>query len=94
MSPMKAPGKDGLPAIFYQKYWEKIGVSITNCCLNVLNNEGSVKDFNSTIIVLIPKIQSPEFVSDYRPISLCNVLYKIMAKVIANRFRNVLGSVI
>ncbi|KAK2661510.1 hypothetical protein Ddye_000084 [Dipteronia dyeriana] len=87
MSLLKAPGKDGLPAMFYQKYRSKIGRSVTTCCLNVLNCGGLVEDFNSTIITLIPKIQAPEAVSDFRSFSLCNVLYKIIAKFITNRFR-------
>ncbi|KAK2656224.1 hypothetical protein Ddye_009276 [Dipteronia dyeriana] len=94
MSPLKAPSKNGLLAVFYQKSWDHIRMSITTCCLDVLNNSGSVKGFNSTVITLIPKIQSPKLVSNYRPISLCNVLYKVIAKVIANRFRNVLRGVI
>ncbi|KAK3187995.1 hypothetical protein Dsin_027556 [Dipteronia sinensis] len=91
---MKAPGKDGLPAIFYQNYWGTIGMSVTKCCLDVLNNEGSVQEFNNIIITLIPKKHSPEVVSEYRPISLCNMLYKIIAKAITNRLRSVLGGVI
>ncbi|KAK3194525.1 hypothetical protein Dsin_025835 [Dipteronia sinensis] len=56
MSSMKAPGKDGLPAIFYQKYWGKIGLSVTNCCLDVFNNDsrcvldGVILEAQSTFI--------------------------------------------
>ncbi|KAK2657031.1 hypothetical protein Ddye_010083 [Dipteronia dyeriana] len=85
MGPLKTPGKDGLPVVFYQKYWDHIGVSVRNCCLDVLNNGGSVKEYNSTVIILISKIQSLELVSDYRPIGFCNVLYKVIAKAISNR---------
>ncbi|KAK2656633.1 hypothetical protein Ddye_009685 [Dipteronia dyeriana] len=94
MSPMKSPRKDSLPAIFYQKYCETIGTGFTNYCLEVLNNGRLVAECNSTIITLIPKTRFLELVSDYRPISLCNVLYKIIAKAITNRLRTVLDGVI
>lgn len=51
-------------------------------------------DVNSTYIVLIPKNNRPSRVTDYRPISLCNVLYKLMAKVLANRMKKMLNYVI
>ena len=67
---------------------------VTATCLRVLNDGESVREFNNTVISLIPKTQTPVLVSDFRPISLCNVLYKIIAKAISNRFRTVLGEVI
>ncbi|KAI9174615.1 hypothetical protein LWI28_020151 [Acer negundo] len=94
MHPLKAPGPDGLLAWFYQQFWGKIGSCITKCCLKILNDEGSVKDINNTIISLILKTQSPEWITDFRPISLCSVTYKIIAKAVSNRFRHTLSGVI
>ncbi|KAK2664585.1 hypothetical protein Ddye_003159 [Dipteronia dyeriana] len=87
-------GIDGLSALFYQKYWGTVGDSITFACLRFLNNEEPLDSVNSTLITLIPKLQQVEGMADFRPISLCNVIYKIVAKAIFNRFRTVIGEVI
>ncbi|GAU41596.1 hypothetical protein TSUD_196650 [Trifolium subterraneum] len=52
------------------------------------------KGINATFIALIPKVESPQRLNDFRPISLVGSLYKILAKVLANRLRLVMGSVI
>ena len=79
-----APGPDGLPPIFYKKFWSKIGHDISRAVLAVLNSGTIPNDLNHTFLTLIPKIHSPRRVTDFRPISLSNVLYKLVAKVLAN----------
>ncbi|KAL5777196.1 hypothetical protein ACOSP7_010122 [Xanthoceras sorbifolium] len=94
MSPSKAPGKDRMPARFFQTYWDTVGAGVTQACLNFLNSGGSVRSINGTLIALILKIKAPKSVADFLPISLCNVIYKIVSKVLVNRFCLVLDEVI
>ena len=92
--PTKAPGPNGMFAIFYHKYWDVVGCSITNMVLNVLNGNILMASLNRTNIALIPKINNPKKMADFRPISLCNVVYKLISKTIANRFKALLPHII
>jgi hypothetical protein len=87
MAPLKALGPDGFNAGFFQKNWELVGPEVCQAILYSLNNGVISNDLNSTFIALIPKSKHPSGVTDFRPISLCNVLYKIISKVLANRLK-------
>ena len=87
MRPTTAPGSDGMNALFYQKFWHIVGENVVNAVLDYLHSGVMGPDINHTNIVLIPKIKSPKRMSDFRPISLCNVIYKIISKVLANRLK-------
>lgn len=89
MFPTKAPGPDGFPALFYQKDWDVVGLNTTNNCLEILNAKKGIEDQNKTNIILIPKSVNPQTNGDYRPISLCNVRYKIVTKVLANQLKHI-----
>lgn len=75
----KSPGPDGFNSYFFKKTWKIVGKEV---CLDVhdfFSNGAMLKQANSTVITLIPKIQRPQKITDYRPISCCNVMYKIIS---------------
>ena len=90
MFPTKAPGPDGFPAHFFQRHWEICGEEVTSIVLKVLKGEEQLNSINKTLIVLIPKVEGALELSQFRPISLCNVIYKIASKVVANRLKVIL----
>lgn len=94
MQPMKSPGPDGFAACFYQESWSLIREEVSSVVLSFLNEGIFDSGINNTYIALIPKINNPKCISEYHPISLCNVFYKLIAKVLANRLKKVLPSII
>ena len=95
MAPSKAPGVDGFTAGFYQRHWDLLGNDvITAAVLDFLNGGELPSGLNDTSITLIPKVRHPQSISQYRPIALCPVWYKIAAKAITNRLRCIMDEVI
>ncbi|KAL0300239.1 UNVERIFIED_CONTAM: Retrovirus-related Pol polyprotein from type-2 retrotransposable element R2DM [Sesamum angustifolium] len=89
-----APGPDGYTSAFFKASWSVVGHDISNAIGEFFRTGKLLKQVNATILALIPKVQLPSYVSDYRPISCCNVIYKTIAKIIVKRMQLVLHLII
>lgn len=89
-----ALGSDGFHPLFYKKFWNKVGMEVLEAVLTALNVGTILANLNHTFLNLISKVQSPRQVIDFRPISLSNVLYKLIAKVLANCLKPLLPNLI
>ncbi|CAL1403319.1 unnamed protein product [Linum trigynum] len=94
MGTRKASGSDGLTVLFYRWYWRIIGDDVVKAVLGMLETGEIPQGINHTLIALIPKTKKPSRAQEFRPISLCNAIYKLVAKVLANRLKMVLDHVI
>lgn len=89
----KAPGPDGFPALFFHHYWDFISTDVSQAVLSFFNRGHLLKELNRTFITLIPKIPVPNNFKDFRPIGLCNTVYKIISKCLANRLQPLMDKV-
>lgn len=82
---MKSPGPNGFGTCFYRKHWNLNDEKVNYIILNILQEVSMASSFNSVYITLIPKKKCSHLVvNNFRPISLCNVVYKLISKVITN----------
>ncbi|GJZ27106.1 RNA-directed DNA polymerase, eukaryota [Tanacetum coccineum] len=88
----KSPGPDGFTFGFYRRYWKIIKSDVVDVVSCFIQKGYFPKGGNSSFITLIPKTHVANMVKDFRPISLIGSLYKIIAKLLANRLVVVLGS--
>jgi len=90
MHPDKCPDPDGFNPSFFQQFWYVCNSDIFQECCAWLNHNHFPLSLNSTNITLIPKGNEQKTMKDLRPIALCNGLYKLVAKVLANRLKKIL----
>lgn len=94
MHPIKALGLDGMSVIFFQKYWNIVGNDVSCIVLNVLNSNMSMAEINRTNITLVPKTKNLTKITEFRPISLSNIIYKLISKVLANHLKTIIPQII
>lgn len=92
--PNKAPGPNGFPVSFFKHNWEIVGDQMIAVVHDFFINRNLHKDLNKKNLFLIPKIRNPKSDVDFRPIRLCNTPYKVIAKLMGNRFKKVLEKII
>lgn len=79
MHPDKSPGLDGFNPAFYQCFWSIVKNDVVKICKKFMCTGELPEGINQTLICLIPKIKVPQTMADLRPISLCNVLVRILS---------------
>ena len=87
MHPEKAPGPDGMTALFFQHSWHIIKADLVEPVNDFLVSREMDARLNITNICMIPKTERPTRMTELRPISLCNVGYKIISKVLCQRLK-------
>jgi hypothetical protein len=90
----KAPGPDGFMPLFYVKYWNSIKHTVLKAVGNLFQSTRLLREQNHSFIALIPKCMGASSVNHFRPISLCNIIYKIISKLLANRLKPLLSKII
>ena len=94
MGSFKAPGPNGFQPIFYQRCWETVGDSVVRFATLFFETGKLPEDTNDALVVLIPKVAKPESFTQFRPISLCNVLFKIITKAMVGRLKGIMKKLI
>ena len=90
----KAPGPDGYTALFFKRTWDIVGTHMCDAIKEFFSSGSLLKQMNHTVIALVPKSAQANSVGDFRPIACCNVIYKVISKLLATRLCPVLGDII
>ena len=94
IKPFKALGPDSLHVGFFQRFWLLLGDSVRDEVKRIFTS-GKIPNFlNHTFVTLVPKCKNPKSINSYRPISLCNYVYKIVSKILVARIRPLLVNLI
>lgn len=90
----KVPGPDGFTKEFYIAAWSVVGKDFTTAVQSFFLYGFMPKGVNATILSMIPKIDNAQHMKDFRPIACCNLLYKVISKILANRLKAILPDAI
>lgn len=94
MGNYKAPGPDGMPSLFYKSYWQIVGGDVVALVQYFFQSNRLLPELNCSNIVLIPEIDKPTSMNHCRLISICNTVYKVIAKILADQIKPLLHDLI
>jgi len=89
-----APDPDGFGAFFFHKYWSIIKEDVISAISQFFTNEWILPNYNSNIIVLIPKQENADSIDQFRPIAPTNFKHKILTKILADRLAQIMPTII
>lgn len=81
-------------SFFFKNVWSTVGEDVIETVKEFFTTGGLLKQFNTTTLTIIPKVQNPVGLNDFRPKVCCTVIYKVMTKIITSRMGKVLGKII
>lgn len=90
----KAPGPYSFTSAFFKSAWNDIGNDVCKAVVDFFTNRKMLREINSTVIALLPEVTNPSKVTDYRPISCCNMNYKRISRIITNRMKEGLVNIV
>ncbi|XP_075078410.1 uncharacterized protein LOC142164316 [Nicotiana tabacum] len=90
----KSPGPDGYRSKFFKDSWEVVGKYVVDAIMEFFRTKEMLKVLNHTVITIIPKSSYATSVGDYRPIAGCNTIYKVISKMLCNKLRVILPTLI
>ncbi|XP_020673554.2 uncharacterized protein LOC110093109 [Dendrobium catenatum] len=94
MGPNRAPEKDGVMTSFLKAFWDIVGEQVAAACLEFFSTGHMEQSWKETIVVLLPKVDKPTHPFKFRPISLCQTIYKIIAKILVSRIKGLLPNLV
>lgn len=94
MANNKSPGPDGMSPVFFKNYWHIVGNDVLKAIQHFFTTTKLSRAVNHTFLALIPKRPVADKVDQFRSIALCNVIYKVVTKILSNRLKSLLDPLI